>query len=329
MCYTLHEAVDVVSDGGIVMESKRIILVGAGDRGMIYARQSLDLPQKFKVVAVVEPMEERRRMAGELLHIPGKFCFSSVREAAALPKFADAVFNCTMDSFHEDTSIPFLEKGYHMLLEKPIATNQADAERILHCAQTHDCMVMVCHVLRYAPFYKTIKKIILDGEIGEIIDIQMSERVSYFHESVSYVRGKYGDPAICGSGMLLSKCSHDLDIMAWLMGANKPVQVFSSGSLFQFRPDHAPAGAKKRCLPDCPYQDTCFYSCKLLYMEYPQRWANRVWNDSGVRNGTNEEKRIRFLSGETPSVCCTSIEDSMAGHEIAYRAEEIIGGNVR
>lgn len=73
---------------------------------------------------------------------------------------------------------------------------------------------MVCHVLRYAPFYRKIKETILDGGIGKIINIQMAEQVSYFHESVSYVRGKYASPALCGSGMLLSKCSHDLDVMA-------------------------------------------------------------------------------------------------------------------
>lgn len=412
----------------------KIILVGAGDRGMIYAKQSLDLPQRFQIVAVVEPMEERRKLAGKIFNIPEEFLFASAEEAVKLPKFADAIFNCTMDSLHANTSIPFLEKGYHMLLEKPIATNRAEADRILHCSQENQRIVMVCHVLRYAPFYKTIKQLILKGEIGEVIDIQMTERVSYFHESVSYVRGKYGDPSICGSGMLLSKCSHDLDIMAWLMENNKPKQVFSAGSLFQFKPDNAPQGAADRCLPGCPHQDTCMYSCKKLYVDYPQRWANRVWNDCGLSNGTEEEKIamladgnnqygrcvyhtnmkvvdhqsvlvlfkngatgtmsmtsgaslaertihiigtkgeidgvfgeekitvsfiapqapegrekkiidvselqkgdahgngdkliiedfLSLLSGEVPSVCCTSIEDSMTGHEIAYTAEEVV-----
>lgn len=279
-------------------EIPRIILVGAGDRGMIYAKQSLELPQRFQIAAVVEPMKVRRDLAGELFHIPEGLRFSSVQEAASRPKFADAIFNCTMDSLHGDTSIPFLEKGYPMLLEKPIATNRAEAQRIAHTARENGCTVMVCHVLRYAPFYKTIKELVLSGEIGQIMDIQMSERVSYFHESVSYVRGKYGDPAICGSGMLLSKCSHDLDIMAWLMAESKPERVFSAGSLFQFRPDHAPEGAAKRCLPECPHQDTCVYSCKKLYVEYPQRWANRVWNDCGLSNGTAEEK-IASLTEET------------------------------
>lgn len=268
----------------------RIILVGAGDRGMIYARQSLEKPRRFQIVGIVEPIERRRNFAGDLFDVSNEFRFSSVEEAASVPKFADAVFNCTMDKFHADTSLPLMEKGYHMLLEKPIAANRTDAERILRSAKKNQRIVMVCHVLRYAPFYKTIKQMVLDKEIGDIIDIQMAERVSYFHESVSYVRGKYGDPDICGSGMLLSKCSHDLDIMAWFMGGTKPDKVFSAGSLFQFKPENAPAGARERCLPDCPHLDSCVYSCKRLYVDYPQRWANRVWNDSNLTNGTREEK---------------------------------------
>lgn len=44
-------------------------------------------------------------------------------------------------------------------------------------------------------------------------------------------------------------------------------------------------------------QDTCVYSCKTLYVDYPQRWANRVWNDCGLLNGTNEEK-LHLLKDE-------------------------------
>lgn len=277
------------------MKNIKVILVGAGDRGMIYARQSLEKPERFQIVGVVEPLLSRRQAAGDLFGIPEERRFSSIEEAVAREKFADAIFNCTMDSMHTESSIQFMEKGYHMLLEKPIATNRADARAILDCARRTNRIVMICHVLRYAPFYREIKRRILAGELGTIINLQMAEQVSYFHQSVSYVRGKYADPEICGSGMLLSKCSHDLDIMAWLMSGNKPKQVFSAGTCLQFRPENAPRGARERCLPDCPHVDCCPYSCKTLYVEHPQRWANRVWNDYDLMDGTDEEK-LRALA---------------------------------
>ena len=273
----------------------RVILVGAGDRGMIYAKESLCPNADFQIVAVVEPMQSRRDAAGELFNIAPSRRYASVAQATREGKFADAAFICTMDKQHADTAIPFMELGYHILLEKPIAPGPEDTQRIIACAREHHSIVMVCHVLRYAPFYTEIKKRIAAGELGCILNIQMAEQVSYYHMSVSYVRGKYGDPGISGSGMLLSKCSHDLDLMVWFMNGEKPTQVYSVGSLQQFKPENAPAGAAERCLPGCAYRDTCPYSAKMLYVDHPQRWANRVWNDCGLRNA-DEPAKLRSLA---------------------------------
>jgi predicted dehydrogenase len=202
----------------------RVVVVGAGDRAMIYARESLAHPELFQVVGVADVSQERVRRAQELFSIPQEHCFSSAEELAAHPKFADAVINGTMDRQHVSTSLPLLRRGYDMLLEKPFAVNQEEAQELLRCAQETGCHVMVCHVLRYSSFYRQIKELVERGEIGEIINIRMAEQVSFFHESVSYVRGKYALPEICGSGMLLSKCSHDLDIMAWLMNSTRPAK---------------------------------------------------------------------------------------------------------
>ena len=282
-----------------------IILVGAGDRGMIYANESLRRPDLFRVTAVVEPVRERRDRAGDRFRIPLDHRFASMEELLAANIPADAAFNCTMDQLHCATSIPLLRAGYHLLLEKPIAPDRIGTDRIRQCAKETGRIVMVCHILRYSSFYTEIRKTILSGVIGKIIHIQMAEQVSYYHESVSYVRGKYGDPEICGSGMLLSKCSHDLDIMAWLMEGNLPVRVYSDGSAFQYQRKNMPAGAAERCLPECPYEADCVYSAKRLYVEHPQRWANRVWNDSGLPNSASDSEKIRSLnSPENPYGRC-------------------------
>lgn len=283
---------------------------------MIYARQSRQEDAEFEIVGVVEPEKERREAARRMFGIPREMCFADVAEAAGRDKFADAVFNCTMDGQHMSAAIPFLEKGYHMLLEKPIATNEEDAEKIYACAKRNGCTVMVCHVLRYAPFYTEIKRTVMSGEIGRIINIRMADQVSYYHMSVSYVRGKYGDPQICGSGMLLSKCSHDLDIMAWMLSGNGVKRVYSAGSLMQYVKENAPEGARERCLPDCPYVDKCAYSAKRLYVDYPQRWANRVWNDCGLTEATDEEKLKALGDGENRyGKCVYQTEMKIVDHQ--------------
>lgn len=285
-----------MKENNIVQEKKvlKVIIVGMGARASIYAEESLKHPELFSVVGVVDVDPERVRMASEKYGIPKEHCFHSVEALAAVPVFADAVINGTMDPQHVETTIPLLQKGYDVLLEKPFAVDNQEASLLLECAQKTGRKVMVCHVLRYAPFYRKIWQCLKEGAIGKVINIHMAEQVSYFHESVSYVRGKYASPKICGSGMLLSKCCHDLDIMAWLMGNIRPQTVSSVGSLFQFKEDMAPEGAGTRCLADCGIERKCVYSARKLYVEHPQRWANNIWFEYGVKQPSKEE-RMRIL----------------------------------
>lgn len=273
----------------------KVIIVGMGIRSTIYAKESLKHPDLFKIVGVVDVNQDRINTAKEMFKIPEKNCFRSVKELVKVPKFADAVINGTMDPLHVKTTIPLLKHGYDVLLEKPFATNQKEANELLKCVNKTKRTVMICHVLRYAPFYKEIKKIIDSGKIGKIINIQMDEQISYYHESASYVRGKYASKKECGSGIILSKCCHDLDLMAWFMDHKEPKKISSFGSVIQFKKQMAPKNAGKYCLIDCPIEKECIYSAKKLYIENPQRWANNVWHDSYIENPTNEEK-IKALS---------------------------------
>ena len=282
----------------------RIIIVGMGIRSEIYARESLVSPELFKIVGVVDLNPDRIRYARELFAIPEENCFSSVEELVKVPRFADAVINGTMDKVHVETTVPLLEHGYDVLLEKPFALNQQEADILYDCAKKHDRKVMICHVLRYAPFYKQIHDVIRSGAIGKVMNIRMAEQISYFHASVSYVRGKYTSPEICGSGLLLSKSCHDTDLLAWLMGDTRPVAVSSVGSVFQFKPEMAPEGAGTHCLNDCGMEKDCPYSAKFLYLENPQRWANNIWHDGGYENLTSEQKQEILRDPGNRYSCC-------------------------
>lgn len=282
----------------------RLVIVGMGVRSMIYAREALEHPDLFQIAGVADINPDRVRMAKEMFHIPEEHCFSSVEELTAVPKFAEGVINGTMDQQHVPTSIPLLRHGYDILLEKPFAVNSLEAEQLIRCEHETGRRVMVCHVLRYAPFYRRIKEIVAGGKIGKVINIRMAEQVSYFHESVSYVRGKYASPEICGSGMLLSKSCHDVDIMTWLMKGNHPVNVSSVGSVFQFKPEMAPENAGTHCLLDCPLERTCPYSAKRLYIEHPQRWTGNIWHDIGRENASEEERLSMLSDPENPFSRC-------------------------
>jgi len=163
---------------------------------------------------------------------------------------------------------------------------------------------MICHVLRYAPFYQTIKQRILNNEIGTIMNIQTKEHVSYHHMAVGYVRGKWNKHSYCGTSMLMAKSCHDLDLIIWRQSGNRPVSVASGGSLMYFNRKMKPEGAGTRCLVDCAIEKTCQYSAYQHYINHPERWGAYVWDEiEHIKNPTIEQK-IESLKTTNPYGRC-------------------------
>ena len=169
-----------------------VIIVGAGHRAFVYAGYALKYPDKMKIVGVADPNPARRALTAQKFGFENNadHCFSTAEELAKHPRFADAVINGTMDHQHVPTALPLLKTGYGMLLEKPFATYEEEMWQLADTAEKNNSKVMICHVLRYAPFYTAIKQKILEGTIGDILNIQMNEHVSYHHMAVGFVRGK-------------------------------------------------------------------------------------------------------------------------------------------
>lgn len=292
------------------------VIVGGGHRSFTYAELALISPEKLKIVGIADPNPFRCEKARKMFGFPKENCFSSADELASVPKFADAIINGTMDHQHVETAIPLLKKGYDMLLEKPFAVNLDELDSLVKVVEENGNKVMICHVLRYTPFYLAIKERVLSGEIGDIISINTFEHVSYHHVSTSYVRGKWGNSDNCKTSMLLAKCCHDLDIMMWMMGEDKPKTVSSCGSIFQFKPEMAPEGAGTKCLVDCPHKDTCLYSAKRLYIDHPDRWEFYVWSAlEDIENATIEDK-IKLLKGDSPyGKCMYKSDNNVVDHQ--------------
>lgn len=286
------------------MEPITAIIVGAGHRAFVYSELAKTNPEMLKIVGVADPNPVRRKKAMEYFGFGEDMCFETAQELATKGKLADAVINGTMDEQHLETAVPLLNAGYDMLLEKPFAPNEKEMREIVECAKKNNSKVMICHVLRYTPFYYAIKERIANGDLGDIINIQTTEHVSYHHLSTSYIRGKWANSEKCHTTMLLAKCCHDLDIMMWMMSETEPTQISSFGSKYQFKPENAPEGAGTICMKDCPLVDTCVYSTKRLYIDHPDRWSFYVWDQlEHIENPTIEDK-IALMKSENPYARC-------------------------
>ncbi|MEZ4509984.1 MAG: Gfo/Idh/MocA family oxidoreductase [Eubacteriales bacterium] len=246
------------------MNPVRMIVLGAGARGMdAYAPYALMAPDKLNIVAVAEPRETRRKAFAARYGLPDDAVFSDWREALSAGIEAEAVLVATQDNQHVEPACEAMERGYDVLLEKPIAKTESELKRIYDTSVRTGKRAAVCHVLRYTRFFNTIKSIIDSGEIGDVVNISHSENIGYWHMAHSFVRGNWRREDET-SPMILAKSCHDADILLYLTGKDC-LRVASFGSLKHFTADNAPEGSAERCL-DCSVAATCPYSATRLYM---------------------------------------------------------------
>jgi hypothetical protein len=291
------------------------IIVGAGHRAVVYARYAQDHPNEMSIVGVADPSPLRREQMARAFDIPSERCFESAEALAQVPQLADFVINGTMDHQHVPTSLPLLERGYHMLLEKPFATNEQEMWELVHAARRCGNHISICHVLRYAPFYAAIRQRVARGEIGEVFSVQAAELVSYHHMAVGFVRGKWNRKDYCQSSMLMAKSCHDLDLITWMKSGTLPRRVASFGSNFQFRPEKAPAGAGTRCLVDCPIEENCLYSARKHYIDHPDRWAFYVWDSLEHLKKPTIEDKIESLKTSPYGRCVWKTDMDVVDHQ--------------
>ena len=257
------------------MKRITMVIAGLGGRGHdIYGNYAMEHPDEVEIAAVADPRPERLELAQREWNIPAERCFATAEELFAQPQLADAAVIATQDRQHVVHAEAALKGGYHLLLEKPVAVDIEGCLEVLRLARRYQRHVVVCHVLRYTPFYNAIKRIIEDGRIGEVVTIQAMEQVGYWHQAHSFVRGNWRNSNTT-SPMILQKCCHDMDLLLWLTGKTCE-SVSSFGDTYLFKPQCAPEGAALRCLDGCKAKDHCPFDAEKIYLKDPK---------IGVENG--------------------------------------------
>lgn len=299
------------------MKKFSVIVIGAGGRGSQYIHHMLTLPDKYEIVAVADIAEGRLRTAQEMCNLPDEMLFHSWEEVLNRPKFADLVVISTVDRLHYAPAMKAIELGYHILLEKPVAPTPEECAEIALAAEKKGVSVLVCHVLRYSFFYKTIKQLLMDGIVGDVISIAAVEGVNTIHQSHSYVRGNWHSEKE-SAPMLLAKSCHDLDIVQWFL--DKPCKKVSSfGSLTHFCQKNAPEGAPVRCADGgCPIGDTCPYNCiKLYYDDKDNAWFRRSATRAFAKTGKpTDEEVMHALKTTDYGLCVYQANNDVVDHQV-------------
>lgn len=239
------------------------ILIGAGNRGNIYADYALIYPEELNIVGVAEQDAVRNGRFARKHKIAADKRFYNWQDVFTKEKFADAVIIATPDFLHAEPCLKALDAGYDVLLEKPIALTENECRLILDKAKSTGRIVGVCHVLRYSPYFRQLKEIISAKAIGDIVSVQHMEPIGYAHMAHSYVRGNWHNSQKT-SPIILAKSCHDTDILRWLI--NEPIEDLQCfGDLHLFKKENAPAGSTARCTDGCAVESTCPFSAVQIY----------------------------------------------------------------
>lgn len=264
------------------MKKIKFAVVGLGGRGDGYASYAYTHKNEYNLAAIVDNNPYKQIFAKE--KYPGVNVFKDIDSFIESNTECDFVCVATQDEKHKNHAISLMKAGYNLLLEKPIAPTLEDCIAVYNSSICYGKKVIVCHVLRYTTFYRTIKQIIDSGEIGEILNVSMSENIGYWHFAHSYIRGPWRNSNFA-SPIILAKCCHDLDILYWLTG-QKCISVNSIGDLVHFKKG-AICGNAKFCT-DCKVEG-CAYRASNIYKE--QTWPNKYY----LKGEITEENIMRQL----------------------------------
>lgn len=291
------------------MEKLRIALIGAGDRGAdCYAPYIKENPWKAEFVAVAEMDNQKRKRFAEEYNIPENMRFTDLFELLEQPKLADALLICTSDKLHFKPALKAIERGYHIMLEKPMSTDLDECIQLAAAAQKYNRVMILCYVLRYTAFFTAIKKVIDEGRIGKVNSIVHMENIPLVDQVHSFTRGIFRNTDV-SCPIIIAHCCHDLDIISWFAGA-KCKKVSSFGGLTHFRKENAPQGAPVRCLDGCPHSGNCPYYAPNYYLT-----EDIGWPTSTISTDMSFEGRLEAIRTGPYGRCVYHCDNNVADNQ--------------
>lgn len=294
---------------------KTLAILGCGSRGLtVYSQFAVAHPELFQVVAVAEPRDNFRQRAVELCQLDQSKVFTDWRHLLGDgPPLADVAVISTLDRDHLEPALLAMERGYDILLEKPMDVTPQGCQRLVECARRLGRVLIVAHVLRYTKYFQVLRQIVASGMLGEIATVRHFEPVHYWHQAHSFVRGNWRNTSQTAP-MILAKSCHDMDILIYLLGT-RCRRLSSFGSLRHFRADKAPEQSTERCL-DCPLMDEgCHYSAKRFYLDqYDQ--GNRGWPLDVLTVEVNRENVVRALREGPYGRCVYRCDNDAVDHQV-------------
>ena len=203
------------------MDKVRIGIIGVGSMGSFHANYlESNKINRCELTAVCDILPEKLERFKDIK------TFTSSNDLIR-SGLVDAVLIATPHYFHTTIGIDAMENGIHVLTEKPISVHKADCERLI-AAHTDKAIVFAAMFnQRTDPHYKKVKKLVEDGELGNITRVNWIV-TDWFRTDAYYASGGWratwqGE----GGGVLMNQCPHNLDLLQWICGMPSRIKAFA------------------------------------------------------------------------------------------------------
>lgn len=202
----------------------RLASIGAGMIGHVHARSAAAM-EECEYIALCDEDESKKALAGEL----GVKYYNDFRKMIENEKL-DGVIISLPNELHDPVGSACAEKGLHILMEKPIASNVAAAEKLVRSAHANNVALLIGHHRRFNPMVVATRDIIRNGELGDIVGISilwcMYKPEKYFIDG-EWRRKK-------GGGPILINTIHEMDNLRYFYGEIERVYAESSNKTRNF-----------------------------------------------------------------------------------------------
>ena len=198
------------------MKTINVGVIGTGGIASGQHMPALSKQLDVNLMAVCDVNEEAAKAAAEKFSVP--HIFTDYKKLLEMDEL-DAVHVCTPNFLHMQPTIDALEAGKHVMVEKPLARNAVEGEKMVEAAKKNKKKLMVAHNMRFTPDAQCLKRFIDAGDLGEI----------YFTRVWALRRrgipgwGVFTDKEKQGGGPLIDIGVHVLDLAMFLMGHPKPI----------------------------------------------------------------------------------------------------------
>ena len=205
------------------MDKVRVGIIGCGGIANGKHMPSLKKIPQVEMVAFCDLIEERAAKAAKEYGVPDAAVYTDYRELLER-KDIDVVHVLTPNKQHSFITVDALESGKHVMCEKPMAINSAEAQKMLDAARRTGRKLTIGYQSRFRPESQHLKRLIENGDLGEI----------YYAKAMAVRRrgvptwGVFLDAENQGGGPLIDIGTHALDLTLWEMNNYEPAMVVGS-----------------------------------------------------------------------------------------------------